>query len=50
VSGEEVIVELINLGPVIGRFAILDPKRAKHVVEDGVETDIAKSQFVDCDF
>ncbi len=50
VPREQVIVKQIKLGPVILRLAILDPDRAQNVMEDGMETNVAESEFIGSGF
>jgi len=44
---EQVIIELVDLCPVIDCFAVLDSDGAQNIVEDGVEANVAEAQFID---
>ncbi len=44
---QQSVVQLVDLGPIVDRLAVLHPHGAEHVVENGVETDVPKSEFVD---
>jgi hypothetical protein len=46
-SRKQVIIELVNLGPVIVDFAGFEPDGTQNVVEDGMEADVAEAQFID---
>ena len=45
---EQPVVEPVDAGPVVDRLAVDLAVGAEHVVEDGVETDVAKAQFRPC--
>src|SRR5271157_5834760 len=44
---EQVIIELVDLCPVIGDFAVLESDGAQNVVEDGMEANVAEAEFID---
>ena len=46
-AGQQVIVELVDFGPVVDGLAVFDVDRAQYVVEDRVEADVAEAEFVD---
>ena len=46
VPGQQVIVKLVDLGPVINRLAVLDSDSTEHIVENRIEPNAAKPEFV----
>ena len=44
---EQVIIELVDLGPVVDCLTVLDANGAQNIVEDGMEADVAEAQFID---
>ena len=48
--GEQVVVKLVDAGPVVGHMPVRPLlHRAERIVKDGVEADVAKAEFVDGD-
>jgi len=47
VPGQQVVIELVDLRPVVNRRPILDLHCSQHVVKDRVESYIAKAKLVD---
>ena len=47
VPGQQVVIKLVDLRPVVNGLAIFDSHCSQHVVKDRVEPDIAKAEFVD---
>ena len=46
VPRQQIVIELVDLRPVIHGLSIFDSNRSQHVVEDRVETNVAKTEFV----
>jgi hypothetical protein len=46
VPGQQVVIELVDLRPVVDSLSIFDAHRSQHIVKDGVKTDIAKAEFI----
>ena len=45
-SGQQVVIELVDLGPLVDGLVVLDLHRSEKVVEDGVKADVAKAKFL----
>ena len=43
---QQIVVELVDLRPVISQLSVLDSHRPQHVVKDRVESDVAKAELV----
>ncbi|EEF25795.1 conserved hypothetical protein, partial [Ricinus communis] len=43
---QQAVIQVIDPGPVVHRLAVHLLVRAQHVVEDGVEADVAEAQFI----
>src|ERR1035438_57574 len=46
VPGEQIVVESIDLRPVVDSLAVLNVDSTQHVVEYRVKTDVAKAEFI----
>jgi hypothetical protein len=44
---EQIIVELVYFGPVVGVLAVFDSHRAQYIAEDRMETNVAEAEFID---
>lgn len=50
VAGQQIVIELVDAGPVVDGFAVFDADGAEHVMKDGVEANVAEAEFVDGEF
>ena len=46
VPGQQIVIELVDLRPVVDGLAIFDSHCPQHIVKDRVEADIAKAEFI----
>jgi hypothetical protein len=47
IPGKQIVIELVDLRPVIAGSAVLYSDRAERIVKDRMEPDVTKTEFVD---
>ena len=46
VPGQQVVVKLVDLRPVVDGFSVFDLHRSQHVMKDRMKADVAKAEFI----